>query len=145
MWSTEYSAETNETPVAVWAALRALHTGNKLSERSDTFEIQGPFDLGTELSVTPHGQGTFRSKIVEFQDGELYADETEVEGLKLLFRHTLNPLPGGGTRIVHTLVIDGEAADEVGPQLGQEISADFPEAMEDLIAAAASYGDTGSR
>jgi hypothetical protein len=39
MWATEYSAVVNTGPDAVWAALRDLHSGVKLSERSDTFEL----------------------------------------------------------------------------------------------------------
>jgi hypothetical protein len=136
MWSTEYTAETNVPVEAVWAALRDLHTGTKLSDRSDTFEIQGPFAVGTEISVTPRGQDTFRSTIVELVENEVYADRTELSSLSLLFRHTLAPLVAGGTRITHTLVIDGPAASQVGPELGPQISEDFPVAMDELIAAA---------
>ncbi len=91
MFTTNYSADTEASPEQVWSALEALHSGTRLSERSDTFELHGPFALGTELSVTPQGQGTFRSTIVEFTENRVYADCTEYEGLTLLFRHTLSP------------------------------------------------------
>jgi hypothetical protein len=131
MWSTEYSQEADVRPAAVWAALRDLHSGVRLSDRSDRFELHGPFAVGTELSVTPQGQETFRSTIVELVDGQVYADRTEFGDVSLLFRHTLAPT-GSGTRITHQLTIDGPGGDELGPQ----ISADFPAAMDDLVAAA---------
>lgn len=137
MWSTEYSAETTAGPRAVWVALRDLHSGTPLSENSDRFELHGPFAVGTELSVTPQGQDTLRSRIVELVEDEVYADQTSFGGLTLLFRHTLARVRDGGTRITHTLVIEGKDADQVGPELGPQISADFPAAMSDLIAAAA--------
>jgi hypothetical protein len=50
----------------------------------------------------------------------------------LTFRHTLVPTPEG-TRVTHRLEIDGEGADEVGPELGPQISGDFTESMDALL------------
>ena len=137
MWTTEYSTEADVEPQAVWAALRDLHSGVKLSDRSDSFELHGPFAVGTEVSVTPDGQDTFRSTIVELVEPEVYADETAFGDVTLTFRHTLVPT-ATGTRVTHQLTIDGPGADNVGPELGPQISADFPAAMDELIAAARS-------
>jgi hypothetical protein len=136
MWNTEYSAETDAAPEAIWAALRDLHSGVRLSERSDAFELHGPFETGTEISVTPQGQDTFRSKIIELAEPRVYADQTEFGGLKLTFRHTLTLLSGGGTKVTHRLEIDGPSAEQVAPELGPQICEDFPVAMDDLFAAA---------
>jgi hypothetical protein len=136
MWTTEYSADTGASPKAVWAALRDLHSGVRLSDRSDVFELHGPFEQGTELSVTPQGQDTLRSRIVELTEPWVYADRTEFDGLILLFRHRLRALPGGRTRVTHRLEIDGPGCDRVGPGLGVQIAGDFPVAMADLLAAA---------
>lgn len=140
MWSTQYSAETSATPAAVRAVLKDLHSGKPLSERRDKFELHGPFAVGTELSVTPQGQETLRSRIVELVENEVYADETEFEGLVLRFRHSLARRDDGGTRITHELVIAGDGADEVGPELGPQTSADFPVTMDDLVKAAERAG-----
>lgn len=86
--------------------------------------------------MTPQGQDTLRSRIVELVENEAYADETSFGELTLRFRHALARLDDGGTRVTHALVIDGPDADQVGPELGPQISADFPAAMSDLIAAA---------
>jgi hypothetical protein len=136
MWNTEYSADTEAAPEAIWAALRDLHSGIRLSERSDSFELHGPFAKGTEISVTPQGQDTFRSRIIELTEPTVYADQTEFGGLTLTFRHTLTAQPGGGTKVTHRLEIDGPGSDQVAPELGPQISEDFPAAMDDLFAAA---------
>jgi hypothetical protein len=136
MWTTEHTATTDVEPGAIWTALRDLHSGIPLGEASDRFELHGPFAVGTEVSVTPQGQETMRSEIVELEEGRTYADRTSFGDLTLLFRHTLEPLSGGGTRVTHRLEISGPGADEVGPELGPEISADFPVTMNELLSAA---------
>jgi hypothetical protein len=136
MWSTDYSTETEVAPSDVWAALRNLHSGVSASAAGDVFELHGPFAVGTELSVTPKGQDTFSSTIIELAEDRLYADRTEFGDVTLVFRHTLTPLEVGGTRITHSLEIAGDGADRVGPELGPQISADFPSALDDLIEAA---------
>jgi hypothetical protein len=136
MWSTEHSVETDLDAPAVWAALSDLHQGVALDGNSDRFELHGPFAVGTELTVTPQGQGSFRSTITELAENRVYADRTEFGGLALTFRHTLTPLDGGGTRVTHQLEIGGAGAGEAAAELGAQISGDFPEAMDALLAAA---------
>lgn len=136
-WSTEYSAETNVDPQAVWAVLRDTRTGDKHVSGGNTYVIHGPFAVGTELSVTPDGSDeALTSTIVELVDGVAYADRTYFNGLILTDRHELTPLADGGTRITHQLIIGGEAAATVGSNLGPQISEDYPAVMDELIAAA---------
>ncbi len=135
MWTTEHTAETVSPPSAVWWALRALHEGRIGYEGADEYVLHGPFEVGTRMSVTPAGQETFDSTIVELVEGSAYADETVYGDLVLRFRHLLVPA-GAGTRVTHRLEIDGAGADDVGPELGPQIAGDFPEAMRRLFEAA---------
>ena len=136
MWTTTYEASTSADAGAVWAALAALHSGTRLGPGSDDFELHGPLAVGTRLTVTPRGQDAMESVITELEPGRVYADQTVFGALVLTFRHRLAPTPGGGTAVSHTLEIDGDAADAVGPELGPQISGDFPDAMAELLAAA---------
>ena len=128
MWSTEHTAHTPLSAGEVWAALRALHEGRLTYEGCDEFVLHGPFAVGTRVSVTPEGQETFDSTIVDLVEGTTYADETVFDDLVLRFRHTL-VAESDGTSVTHRLEIDGTSADEVGPELGPQISGDFPESM----------------
>jgi hypothetical protein len=136
MWTTEHTAETPLPPEAVWAALQALHEGRLRYDGADEFVLHGPFAVGTRVSVTPEGQETFDSTIVDLVENSTYADETVLGDITLRFRHTLVPT-GAGTCVTPRLEIDGPTADEVGPELGPQISADFPESMQRLLEAAA--------
>jgi len=135
VWTTEHTAITDVEAAAIWAALRDLHSGIPLGEHSDRFKLHGPFAVGTQVSVTPQGQDTMRSVIIELDEGRSYADSTRFGDLRLLFRHTLTALPDG-TRVTHQLEIHGPSADEVGPELGPAISSDFPVTMDELLRAA---------
>ncbi|MGH1549067.1 SRPBCC family protein [Leifsonia poae] len=136
MWTTRYTDTTAAPGSAVWAALRDLHSGIPLGPASDSFELHGPFAVGTTVTVTPQGQEAMTSTIVELDPDHVYADRTVFGELALTFRHTLQGRPDGGTEVTHTLEIDGPGADAVGPELGPQIAGDFPVAMAELLHAA---------
>ena len=138
-WTHEYTVETSIRPGDIWAALRAMYTGTKLSDRGDTIEIHGPFAVGTTLSATPPGADfAIAAEIVEVDDGKVYGYRARFDGLMITSRHQLIPLAGAGTRITHRSTIAGPRAELKGPHIGPRITEDHPDAMADLIAAASS-------
>src|SRR4051794_36947404 len=76
MWSHEYTAISPLPAQAIWSALKAVHEGRLTYEGADTFVLHGPFAKGTRVSVTPVGQNTFESTIVDLIENVTYADET---------------------------------------------------------------------
>ena len=136
MWTHEHVAETAVSAEAIWKVLSDIDGWARWDTSMETISIEGPFAVGTYVSMTPKGQESIRSVITDIRENELYADETDMGDVKLRFSHTLVRLPAGGTRVVHVLQITGPAADEVGPQLGPAITEDFPEAMDALLACA---------
>jgi hypothetical protein len=129
MWTTEHIAETDLPRDAVWTAIREVHAGRRTAPGLDVFELTGPFAVGSVVHVTPEGQDTIASTIVELEDGVRYADRTELDGIALVFSYDLRDTADGGTSVTHRLVIEGEAADAVAPELGPQIAADFPASM----------------
>lgn len=136
MWTTNYTQTTTAAPSAVWGALERLHSGTPLGPNSDAFELHGPFAVGTTLTITPQGQEPMQSTIVSLVADTTYADRTVFGDLELTFRHDLAPSGDGGTTVTHTLIIDGPGSDDIGPELGPQISGDFPAAMAELLSAA---------
>lgn len=113
----------------------AIHSGTLTLPGGDRFEPAGELAVGTRLAVTPAGQETMASVVTEFEPGKIYSDATEYNGLTLTFKHVFET-HGAQTRLTHLLTISGPAADEVGPEIGPQISADFPAQMNALFAAA---------
>jgi len=138
MWTTEYTATTPLPREAVWTALRELHSGRLTYPGADHYVLDGPFAIGSRIAITPEGQDEMISTIVELVDNERYADVTEFGQISLLFRHTFESVDEG-TRVTHRLEISGEGADEVGPELGPQISGDFDTSMAALFEQAAQF------
>lgn len=136
MWTHEYEQQTPVTAEALWRVLSDVDDWASWDTSMESVELRGPFQVGSQVLMTPAGQETITSVITDIVEQQRYADETIMSEVTLRFSHTLTPLPGGGIRLVHRLEIDGPAADEVGPQLGPAIVEDFPEAMAALIARA---------
>jgi hypothetical protein len=136
MWEHEYAVETNLSPEAIWAVLRDLDQWPRWDASMERVELQGPFAVGSKVSMTPKGQDPIVSTIVGLTEPEYLADRTEFGPVVLDFRHTLTRLDSGGTRVTFRLEITGDGAAELGPQLGPEITADFPESVDGLLACA---------
>ncbi|MEY9954091.1 polyketide cyclase [Leifsonia sp. EB34] len=135
MWTTEEIAVTTLPRERVWEAVRDLHTGELTYDGADRFELHGPFAVGTELTVTPDGQEPIRSRIDVLEANRTYADVTEFGEVRLTFRYDLED-DSARTRVRYSLTIDGAGSAAVGPELGPQISADFPESLAALLAEA---------
>jgi hypothetical protein len=51
-------------------------------------------------------------------------------------RHTIEPLDGGRSRVVYRATVDGPNAEEHGPEIGEQVTADFPSVLTSLKARA---------
>jgi uncharacterized protein YndB with AHSA1/START domain len=137
MWTHEHAAESPLPAGAIWQVLADLDNWARWDTSMERVELHGPLQAGSTVTMTPKGQDPITSVITEVTENERYADQTEFGGVTLAFSHTLTPLPGGGTRIVHRLEITGEEAAEAAPEIGPMITEDFPDAMAALLAHAA--------
>jgi uncharacterized protein YndB with AHSA1/START domain len=138
MWVHEHTAETAASPKAVWQVLRDLDQWATWDTSLEWVRLQGPFQVGSQVTMKPTGQDPITSVIVQAAENRVYADQTTLGEVTLRFSHTLQPLAGGGTTITHRLEITGPEADQAGPELGPAITEDFPEAMAALLTRAAS-------
>lgn len=134
MWIHEHVAETAATPQQVWQVLSDLDNWGAWDTSMEWVRLEGPFAVGSEVVMKPTGQDPITSTITAVDPNSRYADETEFGGVLLRFSHTLEPLDADRTRVTHRLEITGEGADDIGPNLGPQIVADFPDAMQALLA-----------
>ena len=137
MWTHEHTAETELPPEAIWQVLKDIDNWPRWDTSMEEVTLEGPFAVGTRVRMKPTGQDPITSVIVAVTENERYSDETDLGDVILRFSHTLTRLPSGGTHIRHRLEITGPKADELGPELGPAITADFPEAMHALLSCAA--------
>ncbi len=131
MWEYEHSAETNAAPEALWRHWSDMATWPQWNDGIETIEVEGPFEVGTVFTMTPPGQEPIRMRLVEISPGESFTDEMDAGDFVVRTEHRLELVtaPGGLTRIIYRTEITGEAAGQIGPELGPQITADFPEVL----------------
>lgn len=86
--------------------------------------------------MKPPGEDEMTSSIAELEVNRLFTDVTEMGELTIRVVHRLEPLSDGGTSISYRVEVSGSAADAVGEQVGTAVSADFPQVIAALAAAA---------
>jgi hypothetical protein len=82
--------------------------------------------------MTPMGQEPVHLRITEAIPGERFVDEAALGDTTIRTLHLVEPLPGGRSRITYRLEAAGPDAEALGPA----ISADFPDTLAGLVAAA---------
>ncbi|MGH8922207.1 MAG: SRPBCC family protein [Actinomycetes bacterium] len=137
MWDYEHSLDTDAPAAAIWALWADVPNWGTWNGEIERIDFEGPFAVGAGITMTPPGDCPVELRVTDLVAGESFTDEARVGGLVLRTAHTLAPLPGGRTRIVYRMEITGTGADEVGPQIGPGITADWPETMAALTALAA--------
>ena len=129
MWEYEYSVETSAAPEALWRHWSDMAAWPQWNDGIESIDVEGPFVVGTAFTMTPPGDEPIRMRLVEIKPGESFTDEMDAGDFAVRTEHRLEPAAGGLTRIVYRTEITGEAAGPIGPQLGPQITADFPEVL----------------
>ncbi|MEU4225216.1 hypothetical protein AB0F17_13030 [Nonomuraea sp. NPDC026600] len=133
MWTYEHSIETNAMPEAIWRLWADVESWGAWNADIESTQISGPFAAGAEIVMTPAGQDPVRLRVAEATADELFVDEARIDGLLLRTVHRLDRGERLRTRVVYRMEITGAAADELGPQIGPAVTADWPATMAALV------------
>jgi hypothetical protein len=133
MWSTEESIETNASADAIWRLWADVPRWPDWNADIEHIELSGPFATGGKISMTPIGQEPVDLRIEEAIEPELFIDVAALDDVVVRTIHRVERIDDDRNRVIYRMEITGPAADEVGPQLGPEISGDFPQTLVALI------------
>jgi hypothetical protein len=131
MWAISHSLDTPAAPASIWRYLADVDHWGVWNDGVEAIELHGPFASGSTFTMTTGGE-EIRTTITIVEEPSLYVDETEMGDVVVRVVHVLDTRPSGGTRLTFRLEVDGSASDELGPQIGPAISADFPAVMAKL-------------
>jgi uncharacterized protein YndB with AHSA1/START domain len=129
MWEYEYRLETTAAPETLWRHWADMAAWPQWNEGIEAITVDGPFEVGTVFTMTPPGDEPIRMRLVEIKPGESFTDEMDAGDFVVRTEHRLEPAAAGLTRILYRTEITGEAAGQIGPELGPQITADFPEVV----------------
>jgi uncharacterized protein YndB with AHSA1/START domain len=131
----EHSVETGAAPEAIWRHWADVESWGRWNADIEKIEISGPFAAGARITMTPAGQDPVELSVAELTEGEAFVDEARFDDLVLRTTHRVD-----GTRVTYRMEITGPGADDVGPQIGPGITADWPETMAALSRLAETRG-----
>lgn len=132
MWEYEHSIETSATPEAIWRLWADVENWGTWNSEIEKIEMNGPFEAGTQITMTPPGDDPVLLRIAEAVEDELFVDEARFDGLLLRTIHRIDRIDPNRIRVAYRMEITGTGADEAGPQIGPGITADWPETMASL-------------
>jgi hypothetical protein len=110
-WETTSRLEAGVAPASIWdrayADAAAWPEWNAEIKRAD---LDGPLALGARAKIV-FGTGLrLRFRVVEFEDGHLFTDESRLPGARMGHRHLVEPTENGGSRLTNTIYIEGPLA-----------------------------------
>jgi len=129
MWEYEHRLETTADPAALWRHWADMATWPQWNDGIESITVDGPFQVGTVFTMTPPGDEPIRMRLAEIEPGKSFTDEMDAGDFVVRTEHRLEPAAAGRTCIVYRTEITGTAAGQVGPELGPQITADFPEVV----------------
>jgi uncharacterized protein YndB with AHSA1/START domain len=132
MWTAEHSIETSAAPSEIWRLWSDVDGWPEWNGDIERIELDGPFVPGSTIVMTPKGQEPVELRIAEAVEPKLFVDEADLGEIVVRTTHRVDELGDGRARISYRMEITGPAADTLGPQLGPEISGDFPETLSAL-------------
>jgi uncharacterized protein YndB with AHSA1/START domain len=133
MWTNEQSIETKASPEAIWRLWSDVAGWPEWNADIEHIEISGPFAAGSTISMTPVGQEPVELRIAEAVEPDLFVDQADLGEVVVRTVHRVERIGGGRSQVIYRMEISGPAADAVGPELGSQISGDFPEVLSALV------------
>jgi hypothetical protein len=133
MWEAEHSVETSARPQEIWALWADVAGWPAWNADIERIELVGPFAAGSTIRMTPIGQEPIDLRLAEAVEPELFVDEADLGEIVVRTIHRADELDRGRTRVTYRMEITGPASDTLGPQIGPEISGDFPQTLAALV------------
>ena len=141
MWVAEHSIATSASREAILDLFADVTRWPAWNRGTAWVTLDGPFAAGTTglMKIPDQDPLPFRLVVV---DADGFEDETPIPeaGIVVRVRHTISSARDGRINIVYRATIDGPRADELGPEIGPQVTADFPEVLAALAARAEAMG-----
>ncbi len=110
-WETTSTLEDDVSPAAVWErAYASAEAWPKWNAEIKRARLDGLLALGAKAKIV-FGTGLRLSfRVVEFEEGRIFTDESRMPGARMGHRHLVEPTESGGCRLTNTIYIEGALA-----------------------------------
>jgi uncharacterized protein YndB with AHSA1/START domain len=137
MWSAQHSIEINAAPEVILRVLADTARWPEWNAGTEWVELDGPFAAGTTARMKIPGEEPLTFRLLSVgPDG--FEDETPVPDANVIVRvaHEIEPLADRRARVVYRATVEGPNAEALGPEIGPQVTADFPDVLAALKARA---------
>jgi hypothetical protein len=132
MWSTEHGTETTASPKTIWRIWSEVSLWPEWNGDLERAELAGPFAAGGKITMVPHEGDPIELRIAEAAEPSTFVDQAEFGGVVVRTIHRVEALDDRN-RVVYALEITGPEADTLGPEIGPDVTADFPDVLAALV------------
>jgi uncharacterized protein YndB with AHSA1/START domain len=136
MWADEHRIETTAPPEAIWRLWADVHGWPEWNADLANAELEGEFRPGSTIRMTSVEGEVVELRIAETDEPVLFVDEADLGAVTVRTTHRVDRVEGDRVRIAYRMEITGPEADRLGPELGPQISGDFPDVLQALAARA---------
>jgi hypothetical protein len=126
MWTAEHSIETSATPDAIWRQWADVPRWPEWNADLARAELEGEFRPGSTIRMTSKDGDSVELRIAEAVEPERFVDEADLGSVTVRTTHQVQQEDSDRVRVVYRMEISGPEADSLGPELGPQISGDFP-------------------
>jgi hypothetical protein len=135
-WETTSALDAEIAPAAVWEkAYRDADAWPRWNAELKTAKLDGPLAAGAEARIVFRTGLRLRFRVVEFEDGRLFTDESRLPGARMGHRHLVEPTQSGA-RLTNTIYIEGPLAGLWRRILGPAAARTLPDAQRAVVALA---------
>jgi len=136
-WETTSELEADVAPSAVWErAYVNAAAWPRWNVELKRARLDGPLALGATAHIVFRTGLRLRFRVVEFEPGRLFTDESRLLGARMGHRHLVESRAGGGSRLLNTIYIEGPMAPFWRRILGPSAARALPAAQRAAVALA---------
>lgn len=133
-WETTSELEADVAPAAVWReAYVDAEAWPRWNSEIRRAELDGPLALGASARIVFRTGLRLRFRVVEYEEGKLFTDESRLPGARMGHRHLIEPSGNGGSRLVNTIYIEGALAPLWRRILGPAAARALPDAQQAVV------------
>lgn len=132
-WETTSTLAADVSPAAVWRdAYADADAWPRWNAELKRASLDGPLRDGAEARIVFRTGLRLRFRVVEFEDGRLFTDESRLPGARMGHRHLVEPA-GEGSRLTNTIYIEGALAGLWRRILGPAAARTLPGAQREVV------------
>jgi hypothetical protein len=133
-WETTSTLEADVSPAAVWEKAYAnADAWPRWNAEIKRASLDRPLALGATAKIV-FGTGLrLRFRVIEFEAGRLFTDESRLPGGRMGHRHLIEPTESGGSRLINTIYIEGALAPLWRRIMGPAAARALPDAQRAVV------------